>query len=86
MNILIKKAVKEALISNKDALQRTLRMSDSLHDILLYLNESKDELPTVSEVSVEELFGLVNNCITDYEKVARSLKESNEWLDAIAKQ
>ena len=86
MNILIKKAVKEALISNKDALQRTFRMSDSLHDILLYLNESKDELPTVSEVSVEELFGLVNNCITDYEKVARSLKESNEWLDAIAKQ
>jgi hypothetical protein len=80
---LIIKAVSEADIRIKAALETQANISDSIHDIKLYLDDSKGSMPSGSEVTVDELFVLVDQCITAREKTEETLREARSWILAI---
>ena len=76
-------AASEACDNNLSANRYMNTLSESLHDIQLYLDENKDVLPTKSEVSVEELFILINKTIDISTVVQDKLNQNANWLTAL---
>ncbi len=83
MSVLIKKAVEQAWEHHQIAYKSLESMSDNIHDIKLYLDENRKDLPTKGEVSINELFVLTESCINSFEKSGDEMHNTNEWLLAI---
>jgi len=83
MKELIKLASIEAFNSNESAGRFVSGISDNLHDILMYLSANKDNLPNKSEVSVNELFQLLNKSIEDMGSADSHINNSKKWLSSM---
>ena len=81
----MKMAAVEAFKTNESAGRFLGGVSENLHDILLYLNTNKDDLPIKSEVSVDELFQLVNKAIEDADTIKARIDSNERWLDALTR-
>jgi hypothetical protein len=82
---LMKMAAVEVFKSNESAGRFLGGVSENLHDILLYLNINKDDLPTKSEVSIDELFQLVSKAIKDADTIKAKLDSNERWLGALTR-
>lgn len=83
MKKLMKKASNEVLTNTEFSETLISGVSENLHDISMYLEENKGNLPIKSEVSIDELFQLVNKSIQDLDAVKDKLSSSEQWLYAI---
>ena len=85
MKELTKLVALEVLESNESAKLRNGGVSENLRDILMYLEANKPELPIKSEVTVDELFQLVESSIVESEAIERKLATNHKWLSALTK-
>lgn len=81
----MKMACIEVFKNNESASRFLGGVSENLHDILLYLDTNKVALPKKSEVSVDELFQLVNKSIEDTDTIKAKIDSNYKWLNALTR-
>ena len=81
----MKMASVEVFKNNESAARFIDCVNENLHDILLYLDTNKVALPKKSEVSVDELFQLVNKAIEDSDTIKAKLNVNEKWLNALTR-
>ena len=69
---------------NEECDRRLGSISENLHDIKLYLDVNKAELPTGSEVDIVELFDLLRLSLGDLARVQGSIAVNDKWLSAMS--
>lgn len=82
MTKLIKKAVIEATKFNDDAYRAHQFMSDSIHDLKMFIDGIKQKKSSC-EISRKEAVVLIDDCLAKYEQIGLGIERTNSWLVAI---
>ena len=83
MSLLINLAAKEIDKNCQSARASIDTVMENLNDIMMYLEINKSDLPSGSEVSIDELFSLTRKCISEAEDASHELRQQNNWVKAV---
>lgn len=83
MLLLINLAAKEIDKNRQSACAKIDTVMENLNDIMMYLEINKSDLPSGSEVSIDELFSLTRKCISEAEDASHELRQQNNWVKAV---
>ncbi len=83
MLLLINLAAKEIDKNRQSACANIDTVMENLNDIMMYLEINKSDLPSGSEVSIDELFSLTRKCISEAEDASYELRKQNNWVKAV---
>ena len=83
MSLIVNLAAKEIDKNGQSAFMGVETIKENLHDIMMYLEVNKLNLPSGSEISVDELFSLTRKCISEAEGASYELQQQNNWVKAV---
>ncbi len=86
MSLLVNLAAKEIDKNCQLACASVDTVMDNLNDIMMYLDANRLSLPSGSEVSIEELFSLMNRCLSEFKCISRELQQQKNWIKAVIEQ
>jgi len=86
MSLLVNLAAREIDKNCQSARANVDAVMENLNDIMMYLNVNRLNLPNGSEVSIEELFSLMNRCLSESECISRELQQQKNWIKAVIEQ
>lgn len=78
MEILKRKAAQQ-IKHHLEGILEANAQEDNLHDLGMWLDANKQNLPDKSEVEHHELFTMIESLIKSQEKISTHLQAANEW-------